>query len=249
MLKIYVFCHRHVVSNSTLTACLLGLFFLLVVPGIAIGQDAGDGCGAVVDNGNTYDYRPDKFMPNGTFRSREQMLKLVEDAHFTPAVETLRRGQSGFRPAPDIVFTLIKIPNHHRALMAMAALGEKEKTSKPFESTYTIECWFRRAIVWRPDDNIVRMLFAQYLFKARRENEAEQQLNVAASQSSDNPFTQHNIGLIYFDNKNYAKALAHAHRAYSLGLGTPTLRDQLKGIGKWAEKSDALLIEPVKSGP
>lgn len=249
MLEIHNWSTRKTHSTSTLIGCLWGLIHVLVASNIAFAQDAGGGCGSVADNGNMYDYRPDKFVPNGTFRSRDHVLKLVEDAHFTSAVETLRRGHSGFKPGADISFTLGKFPNHHRALIAMAALGDKEKTSQPFESTYTVECWFRRAIAWRPDDNIVRMLYAQYLFKEMRAKEAEQQLNVAASQAGDNPFTQHNIGLIYFDNKNYEKALDQAHKAYELGLENPALRDQLRGVGKWAEKVISPTAEPITRAP
>ena len=225
----------------------IGAVLLVSGGGVAFAQDAGGACGLVVDTGNMYDYRPDKFRPNGTFSTLGQVLKLVEDAHFTRPVETLQRGHSGFKPGADISFTLRVFPNHHRALMAMAALGEKEKTEQPFESTYTVECWFRRAIVWRPDDNIARMLYSQYLFKAARENEAEQQLAVVDKQASDNPFTLHNIGLIYFDNKKFEKALSYAHRAYDLGLQTPTLREQLKRAGKWVEKTDVTPVDSTKA--
>jgi Flp pilus assembly protein TadD len=129
----------------------------------------------------------------------------------------------------------------------MVALGEKERTSKPVGSHYSIECWFRRAVKFRPDDNIVRMLYAQYLFKAKRENEADQELGVAASQAGDNAFTQNNIGLIYFDMKNYEKALVHAHKAYGLGFGSPTLRNQLRSVGKWSEADVAQPVELPKN--
>ncbi len=71
-----------------------------------------------------------------------------------------------------------------------------------------------RAVAWKPDDNIVRVIYASYLASTKLEKEAEQQLTVAASHAGDNAFTQHNIGLVYFDMKNYEKALFHAHKAY-----------------------------------
>jgi len=171
---------------------------------------------------------------------------MVQNSHFTPEVENLIRGQSGYIGG-DLSYTLNAFPNHHRALMAMVALGEKEKTNQPAHSDHSVECWFQRAIAWAPDDNIVRMIFARYLAKANRANEAEQQLGVAASQAGDNAFTHNNLGLIYFDMKDYEKALFHAHKAYELGLGIPTLREQLKSVGKWSEPAEAPPVEPAMS--
>lgn len=73
--------------------------------------------------------------------------------------------------------------------MAMVALGEKQKNDKPHGSRYSLECWFQRAITWRPDDSILRMIYTSHLNKTMRIKEAEQQLNVAASQAGDNALT------------------------------------------------------------
>jgi len=43
------------------------------------------------------------------------------------------------------------------------------------------------------------------------------------------------MGLIYFDLKDYDKALSFAHRAYGSGFPLPGLRDKLKKVGKWQE--------------
>jgi tetratricopeptide (TPR) repeat protein len=51
--------------------------------------------------------------------------------------------------------------------------------------------------------------------------------------AADNAFTQYNIGLIYFDLKNYEKALEQAHKAEELGFGRTELRDRLKKVGRW----------------
>jgi hypothetical protein len=51
----------------------------------------------------------------------------------------------------------------------------------------------------------------------------------------DNPNTNYNIGLIYFDLKDYEKSLSFAQRAYGSGLPLPGLRDKLKRVGKWEE--------------
>jgi len=77
--------------------------------------------------------------------------------------------------------------------------------------------------------------------------EADEQLAVAASLAGDNPLTQNNVGLIYFDMKNYEKALIHAHKAYQLGLRMPALPDRLKSVGKWTEPIQDSPSDPIRN--
>jgi len=194
----------------------------------------------------TRDYRAEKYVYENTYRSHGALLKLVEDAHFTPNVESLRSSKNGTgKPGPDLAYTLRVYPNHHRALIAMAALGEKERTPQPNGSEYSVECWFFRAISFAPDDNLPRMIFAQYLIKNNRNEEADAQLGIVADRAADNAFTHNNIGLLYFDMKNYEKALFHSHTAISLGLGLPVLPDQLKSVGKWVDPSEGAPVAPT----
>jgi tetratricopeptide (TPR) repeat protein len=194
------------------------------------------------------DYRPEKYVFETTYKTHGTLLKLVEDAHFTPNVELLRSSKSGTGlPGPDLAYTLRVYPNHHRALLAMAALGEKKQTSQPEGSENTVECWYIRALTFAPDDNIARMLFAQFLIKKNRNEEADKQLDFVASHAGDNAFTHNNVGLLYFDMKNYDKALFHSHKAIELGLGTPVLPGQLKGVGKWVEPSEVAPVAPAEN--
>jgi tetratricopeptide (TPR) repeat protein len=237
---------RDFAQRQANTALCFGALWLLA-PQLAIAQEVAGGCGPLRTTGafGPYDYRPEKYIPD-IYRSHEVLLKTVEEFHFTPEIESLRRGKLGGQPNGDIAYTLHAFPNHHRALIAMVKLGEKEKTPQPNGVPYPVECWFSRAIAFRPDDNIVRMIYANYLSKMKRESEAEQQLSIAARQAGDNAFTLHNIGIIYFDMKNYERALVYAHKAYELGLGWPTLREQLKSVGKWSEPAEAPPAEPAK---
>lgn len=170
------------------------------------------------------------------YRTDFDKLPLVLGAHFTPEVEALIRGTSAYIGA-DIDYTLRAIPNNHRALLAMMRLGEKEKTPQPKGSRYTVECWFERAIQFRPDDSIVRMIFSTFLNKQGRTQDANAQLAIATNYAKDSGFTHYNIGLHYFDLKNYDKALIQAHKALSLGFTQTALRDQLQSVGKWTEPS------------
>ena len=127
----------------------------------------------------------------------------------------------------------------------MMKLGEKEKTSKPYGSNYTVACWFTRAIAFRPDDAIVRMIYSGFLNSKGNINDANNQLELATASANDNGFTHYNIGLHYFDLKNYDKALVQAHKAIGLGFNHADLRNQLTAAGKWKEPETA----PVPSNP
>jgi len=216
-------------------------FFFLIAPTLAQAQNVSGGC--PLDLSNAHDYRPEKYVYEGTYRSHGALLKLVEDAHFTPMVEILKRGQSTTMPGPDISFTLRVYPNHHRALIAMIALGEKEKTSQPNGSTYSIECWLNRALRYSPDDHIVRMIYTQFLIKEERGKEAEQQLVYVSNNADDNAFTHNNIGLLYVKLKNFELAIFHAHKARELGLMTPVLIAQLKKAGQWIDLAPTQPLE------
>lgn len=163
------------------------------------------------------------------FRKR---LPIVEQYHFTSQVENLISGESGHL-AGDLSYTLSAFPNHHRALAAMAKLAIREKSSKPLHSRFTIECWFDRAIEWRPQDGIVRMIFGNYLSHVKRRNEALQQYLKAEELLKNNTNLFYNMGLLHFNMKDYDKSLEYAKKAYSGGFPLPGLRNMLVKAGKW----------------
>jgi hypothetical protein len=71
-------------------------------------------------------------------------LALVEAFHFTPDVEALKRGS--VKPGENIATTLEHYPNHHRALAAMARLGQRDQAARVNGAAYTVDCYFQRAI-------------------------------------------------------------------------------------------------------
>lgn len=216
-------CRRVVALLLAATACVS-----------ALAQSEAAGCGSLENGYGPYDYRTD-----------HAKLPIVTGAHFTAPVEALIRGATSTLPGPDISYTLRAIPNHHRALISMMKLGEKEKTSKPNGSAYTVACWFTRAIAFRPDDAIVRMIYSGFLNSKGNINDANNQLEFATVHAKDNAFTHYNIGLHYFDLKNYDKALIQAHKAIELGFNHADLRNQLTASSKWKEPEAA----PVPSNP
>ncbi len=174
------------------------------------------------------------------YRDQKDRLPIVEIAHFTPVVESLIRGQnSGALPGGDIDYTLRAFPNHHRALDAMVRYGEKMRSDKPPGTSFPVECYFERALRFQPDDTIARLLYASYLAKRGRTAEAIKQLEYSTTAAGNNAFTHYNIGLVYFDLKQFDKALAQAHKAMELGFPQTLLAQQLKEVGKWTEPPSA----------
>ena len=181
-------------------------------------------CGSLENHYGPYDYRSDK-----------DKLGIVETFHLTSNVINLSSAQSASTVGGDLDYTLRAFPNHHIALMAMTRLGEKEKLAKPRGAKFSVECYLQRAFRFRNDDTTVKMLYAAYLAKSGKKTEALAMLDEMVNAEEETANVYYNIGLIYFELKDYEKSLSYARRAYDLGFPLPGLRDKLKRAGKWKD--------------
>ena len=206
---------------------LVSAALLLWAATSAFAQTGGT-CGPLQNAYGPYDYRTE----------RGNRLYLVESAHFTPLVEALIRGNRG-RLGADLDYTLRAFPNHHRALLSVMQYGEKTKSPQPPDLRYSVECYFDRALRFRPDDTTVRMLYATFLQKDGRGQAANEQLERATQLADDNAFTHYNIGLVYLSGKNFDAALKQAHKALALGFPRTELKDELAAAGHWREPAPA----------
>lgn len=170
-----------------------------------------------------YDYRIDK-----------DKLPIVEIAHFTAQVESLLRGQSTASFAGDISYTLQRFPNHHRALMSVMRMVER-KMPAVRELLRPPECFFERAVRWRKDDVVARMLYAKFLADQHRKPEAINQLEITATYAKDFVLTHRNIGLLLIEMGEFDRALVQAHKLLILDDPDTRLRDSLTRAGKWRE--------------
>lgn len=204
-------------------ALLLAGSLVFSTPGQAQGLA---GCPAVERNqdGGPWDYR-----------TRPPRLATVESFHYTPRVEHLLRGASSENPSRDLEFVFRYFPNHHRALVTLVRLAERDRTTMLKGAKLSVECHFDRALRFTPDDAIVRMLYAQFLLKQDRADEAMRHLEIVRVEKPDDAFTQYNLGLIYLDAGRFAEALTQAHRAMELGFPRPDLKDRLLQAGQWQE--------------
>lgn len=189
-----------------------------------------------------------KHDPGGDYTSAQDRsgLAVVEQFHFNAGVDKLVKGMTGSLGA-DISYTLEHFPNHHRALSAMARLGLRDKSVQPLGARYTVNCYFERAIGYAPTDATARSVFGNYLLATGQDGAALEQLREAARLAPEQASTQYNLGLMYMKKKDYAQALAYAHKAYGLGFPLPGLKNQLKKAGKWQDAwRDALQEQPAQ---
>lgn len=182
------------------------------------------------------------------YRKDRRLLQVVEGAHFRPATEQLIKPRF-LHFGGDLDYTLFAFPNHHRALVTMVKLGEREKTDRPEGLSFTVECGFKRAIRFVPDDVIVRMLYAQYLNKHQRSDEAMQQLAYVDSVAGDIEMTRRNLGLLYVELKAYDKAREQAWRSGISEGSTNPLKAQLEAAGEWREPPASPGTNPPASAP
>ncbi len=171
-------------------------------------------------------------------------LHVVEMYHFTPQVESLISGRSGYL-WQDLDYTLRAFPNHHRALYAFIRyeLRERQKSQqekKPYlpptsvgEFPVTAACFFDRAIRWQPRDPNVYMLYGLYFQLNGMPLKALEQYRISEKLQPNSADLHYNLGLLYFDARDYPQAKAHAKRAYQLGYPLPGLRKKLAGVGQW----------------
>ncbi len=203
---------------------LAALGWFIGVAGVHAQAVGPEVCGSLANHYGPFDYRTQK-----------DKLAIVEQYHFDAGVEALVRGMTTDKIGGDIGYTLLTSPNHHRALMAIIRLGEKLNNWHPPQMRYPIECYLERGLRFRPDDTVVRQLYAQWLGKRGRRDEALKHLALATEYAQDSGITHHNIGMLYLDLNEPSKALEQAQRAKALGFEGSKLEERLKGAGLWQE--------------
>ena len=236
---------------------LLGTLALLSLPWPVIAQatqancrKAGDEVEFLPKNGvnpNRWDYRRETW--HSSYRDQmTAMLANVEENHFPPNTERLIKPRFS-RFIDDLHYTLAIWPNHHRVLSTALKLSERLGTDTPEGAGISIECFFERAIRFRPADTVVRGLYAEFLRKRNRQPEALSQLVEMDRYASGNAMTHLNTGRLYLEMNRPQEALEQAHKAMANGHpDAGMLRTRLTAMGVWRDAAPGPNLEEVNSG-
>ena len=166
---------------------------------------------------------------NAIDRTKPRGIGLIEQYHFDDGVESLTQGLSSEDIMGDLDYTLRAVPNHHRALNTVARY-ELEFGGIP-KRWASANCWFIRAVTFRPDDGIVWMLYGNYLAKQKKWDEALEKYLRAGELMPDNIEVDYNLGLLYVNTQEYDKAVQHARRVYAQNYPLGGLKKMLARRG------------------
>ncbi len=181
-------------------------------------------CGGPLDNNNFH--RPVDFRD----RVREgENINIVERFHFTQNVEALISGETTPLPG-DIAYVLRHIPNHYRALAAMAR-WDLMHPRMPDAGYLTVDCYFERAFAFHPEDPNPYFMYAVYLHRKKDHDRALDNYQQAQSLGLDTAELYYNMGLLYLDMNDVKLARTYADKAYGMGYPLPGLRKRLEHRG------------------
>lgn len=191
-------------------------------------------CGSLTGGIGPWDYNdPGNRVPTGD--APQTRIKLVENVHFKQNAESLNYKDKNLLVG-DITYTLNIFPNHPRALLALSKLEQREGGKLPYHENNvgrTVDCYFDRAIRFRPDDGMVRMIHAMHFQSRKRYGEALEAYKLAEDLGMNTAVFHYNLGLLLFDLKNYEGAYERARKAYDGGFPLPGLKNKLQGVGRW----------------
>ena len=203
---------------------------LLAAPALAASL-----CGEIY----TSHYGPYDYRDRGSGK-----LEVVEKAHFPEQVEAGIKGSTSYLGG-DLDYTLMAIPNHVRALNTIAMVALREKAVRLQGARFPVECYFERAIRFAPDDGAVRAVYANYLSRLGRKDEARVMYAAGVELKPNDPTINYNAGLAYAKNKEYDKARQFARKAYGMGFPLPGLKNMLLGAGQWSAEDELKVAQSM----
>ncbi len=202
-------------------AGIIPLIMMLVMLGTpALGAEF---CGSLESNHGPFDYNDPE---------RRGRLRLVEQYHLSDDVFMLRTHLTNI--TNNLNYTLNVFPNHPRALDAISRLAIREGTNQPGRARYSVDCFFERAIRWRPSDPTVRLVYAIHHYRFGRVDEAIAEAREGLKLAPNSAELHYNLGLFLVNKGDYAAARRHAQQAYRQNYPLPGLRQQLERVGQWS---------------
>ena len=156
-----------------------------------------------------------------------ELLRNVESYHLAPAHAKYRarQYQSGHS---EVMFMLNYFPNHPQALMLLVDYCEVWKSP-----LCDVQQAIENAIAVNPTAPTTYVIQGIYLYRTKMFPASIAALEKALKLDPNSVNGHYNLGLAYFETKQYDLANAHAQRADQLGAAVPGLRDKLMRAGQW----------------
>lgn len=174
-------------------------------------------------------------------RSTAQLRWSIEDNklnHLDKAKLRMERGEYSRDVIAEIDWTLARYPNHQVALSLLVSYSLAGGKAYDFQQP---DCYFKWAREFAADDLNVLMAEAYLKWRTGKSEEAIEIYQEALKIDSQSSTAAYNIGLIFFEKKNYNEATKYAAVAYELGYPLPALRQKLADIGYYlnSQKSES----------
>lgn len=182
--------------------------------------------GRLCEGGDARDYGP------YDYTIHKNMLWRVENRHFSTQVEQLRGGDTTAHPMGDVNYTLVRFPNHHRALYTAVRFSLGESTFGSLRQ-FPAECYLQRAINFSPNDSVPYMLFGLYMHRLGQLELSMEKYRAAEALAPNDANLLYNMGLVLFDSGNFEASYQYAVEAYNYGIEFPGLRRKLEEAGHW----------------
>lgn len=229
------------VEHGLITA--IRLMFTLYLMTCALTAHAADDdwdCGDPFQNRSRHlvdDYRDQS--PKVRFH-----LLLVEKTHYFDYVKML--GKPNLNTSDinlvlvNLDYTLRHFPNHHGSIYFVSQLQRKLGGTLPRKAYFqigtwhrSVDCYVERAIAFAPDDPGIYLVYGTHLHRINDMKKALEMYKKSESLDPDSVELLYNMGLLYFDLKDYDLSKKYAARAYELGYKLPGLKNKLMKINKW----------------
>lgn len=219
------------IGRSLTTLCIASI---LAAPlSHAIGRGQAPWVGTAATGAPCKGANPGKFGPFDYLLDKDR-LAVVENHHFTPQVEQLKRGVTTVHAIGDINYTLVKFPNHHRALYSTINWSLSPTPKSAREKTYPpAECYLQRAMQYSPSDYVPVMLYGLYLHRLGHLEESITFYRRAEKMAPNDINLQYNLGLVLYDAGEYEESARYAKKAYDGGMNPPGLKRKLEEKGYW----------------
>lgn len=189
-------------------------------------------CGSLENSVGPFDYN-DPAMRVPTGENPMGQIKRVENVHFQPDMQFLNtRKFPPERLRAEFTYTLGAFPNHHLALNAISRLELLYgKQLPPIAKRFTADCFFDRAIRFRPEDRNVRFVHGVHLHQSGKLRDAVKEYELAESLGETSGNFYYNYGLLLADLKSWELAQKYAQKAYAAGVALPGLANKLQRSG------------------